>query len=68
MATGREFDAFGIPYDRRVSRFEEALAALTAHADEQAKKDEFSGVVLVAGFCVLFVINWLQRWNKRRSG
>jgi len=24
--------------------------------------------VLVAGFCMLFVINWLQRWNKRRSG
>ena len=25
-------------------------------------------VVLVAGFATLFVINWLQRWNKRRSG
>jgi sulfate/thiosulfate transport system permease protein len=25
-------------------------------------------VVLVAGFIMLFVINWLQRWNKRRSG
>jgi sulfate transport system permease protein len=25
-------------------------------------------VVLIAGFCMLFVINWLQRWNKRRGG
>lgn len=25
-------------------------------------------VVLVSGFVMLFVINWLQRWNKRRSG
>ena len=25
-------------------------------------------VVLIAGFCMLFVINWLQRWNKRRRG
>jgi len=24
-------------------------------------------VVLVAGFIMLFVINWLQRWNKRRG-
>ena len=22
--------------------------------------------MLIAGFCMLFVINWLQRWNKRR--
>jgi sulfate transport system permease protein len=25
-------------------------------------------VILIAGFCMLFVINWLQRWNKRRGG
>ena len=25
-------------------------------------------VVLVAGFLMLLVINWLQRWNRRRSG
>jgi sulfate/thiosulfate transport system permease protein len=25
-------------------------------------------VVLVAGFFMLLVINWLQRWNRRRSG
>ena len=25
-------------------------------------------VVLIAGFCMLFIINWLQRWNRRRSG
>ena len=25
-------------------------------------------VVLVAGFFMLIVINWLQRWNRRRSG
>jgi sulfate/thiosulfate transport system permease protein len=24
-------------------------------------------VVLIAGFFMLFVINWLQRWNRRRS-
>jgi sulfate transport system permease protein len=27
-----------------------------------------AAVVLVAGFCMLLVINWLQRWNRRRSG
>ena len=25
-------------------------------------------VVLIAGFLMLLVINWLQRWNRRRSG
>jgi D-alanyl-D-alanine carboxypeptidase len=38
------------PADLAIPRLKEAeaLAALTAHAGEQAKKDEFSGVVLVA--------------------
>jgi CubicO group peptidase (beta-lactamase class C family) len=38
------------PADLAIPRLKEAeaLAALTAHADEEAKKDAFSGVVLVA--------------------
>ena len=43
-------EAIPRPADLAIPRLKEAeaLAALTAHAGEQAKRDEFSGVVLVA--------------------
>ncbi len=45
-----KIEAIPRPADLAIPRLKEreALAALTAHADELAKKDEFSGVVLVA--------------------
>src|SRR5579872_1734842 len=45
-----KFEAIPRPADLAIPRLKEAaaLAALTARADELAKKDEFSGVVLVA--------------------
>jgi alkanesulfonate monooxygenase SsuD/methylene tetrahydromethanopterin reductase-like flavin-dependent oxidoreductase (luciferase family) len=47
----REFDAFGFPYDRRVSRFEEALAIIAPLLREG--RTTFHGVFFDVDDCVL---------------
>jgi sulfate transport system permease protein len=51
-----------------VSEIAPLLIIIELEQYDYAGATAIATVVLVAGFCMLFVINWLQRWNKRRSG
>ena len=51
-----------------VSEIAPLLIIIKLEQFDYAGATAIATVVLVAGFCMLFVINWLQRWNKRRSG
>ena len=51
-----------------VSEIAPLLIIIQLEQYDYAGATAIATVVLVAGFCMLFVINWLQRWNKRRSG
>ena len=51
-----------------VSEIAPLLIIIELEQYDYAGATAIATVVLVTGFCMLFVINWLQRWNKRRSG
>jgi sulfate/thiosulfate transport system permease protein len=51
-----------------VSEIAPLLIIIKLEQFDYAGATAIATVVLVAGFAMLFVINWLQRWNKRRSG
>jgi sulfate/thiosulfate transport system permease protein len=51
-----------------VSEIAPLLIIIQLEQYDYAGATAIATVVLVAGFCMLFVINWLQRWNKQRSG
>jgi sulfate transport system permease protein len=51
-----------------VSEIAPLLIIIKLEQYDYAGATAIATVVLVAGFIMLFVINWLQRWNKRRSG
>ena len=51
-----------------VSEIAPLLIIIQLEQYDYAGATAIATVVLVAGFCMLFVINWLQRWNKARSG
>jgi sulfate transport system permease protein len=51
-----------------VSEIAPLLIIIELEQYDYAGATAIATVVLVAGFCMLFLINWLQRWNKRRSG
>ena len=48
-----------------VSEIAPLLIIIKLEQFDYAGATAIATVVLVAGFCMLFVINWLQRWNKR---
>jgi sulfate transport system permease protein len=51
-----------------VSEIAPLLIIIQLEQYDYAGATAIATVVLVAGFAMLFVINWLQRCNKRRSG
>jgi len=50
-----------------VSEIAPLLIIIKLEQFDYAGATAIATVVLVAGFIMLFVINWLQRWNKRRG-
>jgi sulfate transport system permease protein len=50
-----------------VSEIAPLLIIIKLEQFDYAGATAIATVVLVAGFVMLFVINWLQRWNKRRG-
>lgn len=50
-----------------VSEIAPLLIIIKLEQFDYAGATAIATVMLVAGFAMLFVINWLQRWNKRRG-
>ena len=50
-----------------VSEIAPLLIIIKLEQYDYAGATAIATVVLVAGFCMLFIINWLQRWARRRS-
>jgi sulfate transport system permease protein len=48
-----------------VSEIAPLLIIIKLEQFDYAGATAIATVILVAGFLMLFVINWLQRWNKR---